>query len=815
MMNQNRPRFSWLMLALALLVCAAAPQATFAQQDAFQSDLFGDTAPPQGGDAKDALKYEARFVPAEAAPGEEVTLQLIATIADGWHTFSLTQTGFGGAPTVINVAEMGLLKPLGDGFSPSRAPNIEEKTLGDTQMRLEEYLGRVTFSRRFQIPADAPPGEVTVSGDIKHQVCSENLCLPGVTDFTAKLIVGRSSTPGETASGRKSFEHDSSLWTVLLSTDEAAPGETVKLKILAKIKEGWHTYGLDQTQPDGLGPYATAMQIQKRGNLTIDNDWTVDPKPHSANEPLFDGIAVLEHSGDVMWTRELTVPQDAKPGESITVGGQVAFQSCTEVSCVPPVAFMFEGKLKITDNPQGSQTALGVSEPIKGGLVAGFIEDMMAERAALRQEQQIFGNETYAAAEKDSQRSLGVYLTFAFLGGMILNIMPCVLPVIAIKVMSFVQQAGESRARILQLNIIYSLGVISVFLILATLAVFLGLGWGGLFQSANFNLIMACLVFAMGLSLLGVFEIPMPGMVGNAAASQHQEGLLGAFSTGVFATLLATPCSGPFLGSTLGWSISQPVHIVYLVWAMMGLGMASPYLVIGAFPAAVKWLPKPGNWMVRLKEFAGFVLMGTVIFIVHILQDDYTIPALVMLLGIALGLWMIGNLYDINSHIRHKNFVRTSALLLTGGICLFGYSLTLKSETELPWQPFSETALRSSLAENKTVLIDFSADWCLTCKRNEKFALNTRETLDLVNQHEVVTYYADYTGESPEIKRWLDKFKSISVPLTVIFPAGKPDDPIILRDLYTKNKLIDNLKQAVSDREPAATQMSATSSVRR
>src|SRR5690606_26116401 len=254
----------------------------------------------------------------------------------------------------------------------------------------------------------------------------------------------------------------------------------------------------------------------------------------------------------------------------------------------------------------------------------------------------------------DAGQSLGVYFLYAFLGGLILNVMPCVLPVVAIKVLSFVQQAGESRSRILALNVVYSLGILTVFMLLATLAVVLGIGWGGLFQREEFNLVMAGLVFAMGLSLLGVFEIPVPGFVGSAAGGAHREGLLGAYLTGIFATLLATPCSGPFLGVTLGWSVRQEVHVTYATWALMGLGMSFPYLLIGAFPAAIKFLPKPGTWMVRFKELAGLVLMGTVVFIITFLNETYTIPALVMLVGLALGLYMIGNLYDINSHIKRK-----------------------------------------------------------------------------------------------------------------------------------------------------------------
>ena len=229
--------------------------------------------------------------------------------------------------------------------------------------------------------------------------------------------------------------------------------------------------------------------------------------------------------------------------------------------------------------------------------------------------------------------------------------------------------------------------------------------------------------------------------------------------------------------------------------------MASPYLVFSVFPKAIAWLPKPGMWMVRFKEFSGIVLMGAVIFIISFLDESLTIPVLIMLLGITTGLWMIGSLYSHNSSYRQKMIVRTSALLLTAGICFFGYEMSQKSTDDLPWVPFNAQELKQLRNDNRTVLIDFSAEWCLTCKTNEKFALNTPETLEMIKKHNIVPMYADYTDYSPTIKEWLDTFKSVSIPLTVIFPANRPNKPIIIPDLYTQATLLEALKEAVE--EPA------------
>ena len=177
-----------------------------------------------------------------------------------------------------------------------------------------------------------------------------------------------------------------------------------------------------------------------------------------------------------------------------------------------------------------------------------------------------------------------------------------------------------------------------------------------------------------------------------------------------------------------------------------------------------------------------------------------------MLLGIAVGLWMIGNLYDINTRIRHKNFVRVAALLLTLLICWIGFSLTGESKHRLPWEPFSETRLAALRNQNKIVIVDFTADWCINCHVNEGAALNTKDTKELVVRNGVVPLLADFTSQSAEIKKWLGKFNQIGVPLTVIFPPGRESDPIVLRGIYSQETLLQKLKEAAQQPPNAQTQ---------
>jgi thiol:disulfide interchange protein len=245
-------------------------------------------------------------------------------------------------------------------------------------------------------------------------------------------------------------------------------------------------------------------------------------------------------------------------------------------------------------------------------------------------------------------------LGLAFVAGLILNVMPCVLPVIGLKIMSFVHQAGHHRGQVFLLNLWYVAGLMAVFLLLAVLTVQTGQGWGAHFQSTTFTIVMASIVFVCALSFLGVWEIPIPGFVGSSTASElaAKEGALGAFAKGVLTTVLATPCTGPFLVPAITWALSQPPVVVYAVFLAVGLGMASPYLVIGAFPQLVSRLPKPGPWMETFKQLMGFVLLGTVVFILNSFQSqpEYYVPVLAFLFGLWAACWWIGRSQASHSH---------------------------------------------------------------------------------------------------------------------------------------------------------------------
>jgi thiol:disulfide interchange protein DsbD len=441
-------------------------------------------------------------------------------------------------------------------------------------------------------------------------------------------------------------------------------------------------------------------------------------------------------------------------------------------------------------------------------------------------------------SDQGAGASMPMMMLFGFLGGLILNLMPCVLPVIGLKILSFVEQSGQDRSRVLLLNIWYSLGLLSVFMVLALLAIFLGLGWGQQFSSSVFNVVLAGIVFAMGLSFLGVWEIPIPGFVGSGKANDlaAKEGISGAFAKGAITTVLATPCTGPFLGTSLAWAVRQPPQLTLLLFLCVGLGMASPYLVIGMFPSLVRVLPKPGMWMETFKQSMGFVLLGTVVFLLTFIEWSLVVPTVAMLFGIWAACWWIGRTpytadFDIKARAWLGAATFTAAIALVSFTWLHGemsQRLTMLVDREmgqrlrngtgvevaqsghrLPWQPFSQESLKELTGEQKTVMVDFTADWCLICKTLEAGVLNTDSVKKVVDSNGVVPLLADWTSGDEEVSDMLELLGSKMVPVLAIFPAGRPNEPIVFRDPYTQQQLIDALEKAGPSKAAAGNEATA------
>jgi thiol:disulfide interchange protein len=316
----------------------------------------------------------------------------------------------------------------------------------------------------------------------------------------------------------------------------------------------------------------------------------------------------------------------------------------------------------------------------------------------------------------------------------------------------------------------------------------------------------------MALSFLGVWEIPIPGFVGSGKTGElaTREGAAGAFSKGVLATVLATPCSGPALGPVFGFTLNQPPAITYLLFACIALGMSAPYLLIGAFPKLIRFLPRPGAWMDTFKQLMGFVLLGTIVFLLSFTNRDYIVPAFAMMVGLWMACWWIGRT-PLTENLGKKLMAWGQGALVAGIVIVLAFTYLVPRNSNIPWQPFSQGELARLRAAGNTVLVEFTADWCLTCKYNLKTAIETDEVRRALEQNKIVPLLADYTNGSPEIKDMLASLQSKSIPLLAIFPADQPDQPIVLRDVITKGQLLGAIEQAGPSK--AGTQLTASRSL--
>ena len=415
--------------------------------------------------------------------------------------------------------------------------------------------------------------------------------------------------------------------------------------------------------------------------------------------------------------------------------------------------------------------------------------------------------------------SLFMALLYGFVGGLILNLMPCVLPVISLKIFGFIRQAGDAPGKILRHGLAFAGGIFAWFGGLALLIIILkSLGgqvtWAFQFQNPWFNLGISTVVFVFALNLFGVFEIVLPGKATGAldeAGSAH--GYWGSFFQGAFATLLATPCTAPFLGTALGFAFSQPAPVIAGMFASVATGMAFPYVLLSARPGWMKILPKPGAWMERLKQFMGFPLLATLIWLLWILHGqkgpDGVLWAACFLLCLAIAVWIYGAFCGPATKPQTRTVALLAALLIAlGGTYVFAVqkfavaapsSKVNQNGEGIPWVEFSQKSLDELLADGRAVFLDFTADWCISCKFNEKTAIDRPAVHAALERWQIVPMKADWTNANPEITAALAKFGRVGVPFYILYPPGRPDQPIILPEILTEQIVLDAIAKAIGE----------------
>jgi thiol:disulfide interchange protein/DsbC/DsbD-like thiol-disulfide interchange protein len=415
-----------------------------------------------------------------------------------------------------------------------------------------------------------------------------------------------------------------------------------------------------------------------------------------------------------------------------------------------------------------------------------------------------------SAADSPLSARLLIILGFAFLGGMILNLMPCVFPILSIKVMNFMEMSGHKPGQVRLHGLMFGSGVLLSFLVLAGLLLGLRaggqeLGWGFQLQNPAFIAFMTFLMFGLGLSLMGVFEIGN-SLINVAGKAGTNEGLRGSFFSGILATVLATPCTAPFMGTALGVAVTLPAVTALLVFLVLGLGMATPYVLLSMFPPLMKYLPKPGDWMETFKQVMAFPLFATAIWLMWVFGQQVGIDGLtrlmVGLLLFSIGIWIIHRWHHFKISSTTRLVSRSiAAFLMIGGLLFSAAADPVEPGTSsssnsygVDWQNFSTELVSDYREQDRIVFIDFTAAWCITCKANERIIFSSSEVKQKFNDLDVVMVKADWTNRNPEITRALESYGRNGVPLYVLY-NGTNSEPMILPEILSPGIVLNALNE--------------------
>lgn len=603
------------------------------------------------------------------------------------------------------------------------------------------------------------------------------------------------------------------------------------LTVQTTAAPGWHIYSPTQ----GAGGSPT--------KISVDASAIFEVGPFRLATPFVvvesTGFSLEELTGTADWIAPISVADADAPAdadaflETLEATGEVSALACSDGeggSCFPQnVEFSARFDAARDAAPiwaAASKLASAVSTAATVDADKTDKTDATVETAS---------SEPSPAAVKTSfaSRRFALLALYAFLGGLILNATPCVLPVIGLKIVSFFDQAGQNRSKALMLNVWYSLGVLLVFAALA----FAGVGLSFLFTRSLFQIVTSVVVFALALSMIGLWELQAPSFLGGRKSNEltSKEGGAGAFFKGFITTLLAIPCGAPLLSPTLDWAAETTrqgdVGLVVVVYLIVGLGMASPFLLAGAFPELLKFFPKPGAWMETFRKTMGYVLLIAVLWILYSAPLDYQLPTVALLFAIWFACWNVGrNQFEYGPGALKKKTVGWIVSTLVVAAAAFAsydfpgnpFETTLRSavekkmtrwalqaeqaglltrEKEKPWRLFDRASLDAELAAGRVVVVDFTADWCVNCKFLEKTILHAPEALDALAARGVVTMTADWTNQdarTPDataINELLDATGARQVPKLMFFDPADPENPVVLSGLYSRETFFETLEK--------------------
>lgn len=673
-------------------------------------------------------------------PGQTLWTAIRLKPTEGWHTYS-RWPGDSGDPTMIHQWTL----PEGASAGEIQWPVPTWLPFPGSDLVTFSYKGEVLLMVPVSVPADLAVERFQASAHVEWQVCDQ-ICLIGDTVVSLDLPVdGEALRPHP--QWASAFEQTRANLPV--------PADAHPLDALFAV--GGDRISFSVTSND------RAFADVTEAWFFPDQRRILDPGP-LRDVTLFPGLVQITHGQPRRMLTDLT-----------EVGGLLAVQRA-------------DGR-------------------IDGFLVKADVADVqgLAAIAAVAAEQQ-GGSSRFSGG--DSPVSLLIVLLSALAGGVILNLMPCVFPVLSIKVLNLTAKADASPAKHRIHGLMYTAGVIVAFLVLASVLLALraggeAVGWAFQLQSPWFVSLLVFVFFVMGLSLSGVYEFGtrLMGVGGSLTASG---GYSSSFFTGVLATVVASPCTAPFMGAALGFALSQSWLVAMLVFAFLGLGMALPFLILTFSPALMKFMPKPGQWMVTFKELMAFPMYAAALWLLWVLGMQTGVNGMVTVaaaaLALAMALWLLqkaslaaGSWRVVNRAISvvlilaALSVLRTPLLEARTG----GMAYDPDEEIDMAFEPFAAARVAELRQAGTPVLVNMTAAWCITCLANEQTTLSTARVKDAMEQYGVAYMKGDWTNQDPEISKVLDEFNRPSVPLYILYPGDPAAEPRILPQLLTPSIVID------------------------
>jgi len=765
-------------------------------------------------------------------PGRAFDIGLHFKLPEEWHIYWQNSGDSGQAPRPT------WSLPTGFTAGPLRFPIPTRHVAGPSDVPIVTNIlaGEPILLVRVAPPESVSTPKVTIGVKLRYLRCLET-CIIENESLSLELPVlpaGSEPKPANIelfARAERALPQTTSEYLTVNARTEPAtlvPGMPFELVVDVDIKRGFHVQSNKPTK-DFLIP--TGLFLERIEDVLYKD--VVYPPGKTRTLPVLGTVSEYAGKLTVRVPGELDAAAKSPPPG---LGGLLKYQACNEKgNCFSPTAIAFSttgavaGEVRIgnaktpsseptevvaaSTAPNDGERQTGTNEPGDAGNAGAIDAPVDGEQAATTAPAGtgVAGSSTLdgdALANADElTQFLGRFGTIGllfgcFIYGLFINATPCVLPLLSIKVLGFVRQAHESRRRTFALAIAFGAGVIIFFILLGLLA---AQGMNVL-QYPAAVIALGAIVTALALSMLGVYTLQVPTAATKLDAAIQQEGMMSSFGKGALAPVLGFACTGPLMAAAFGWATKQPAEMAVLAFVFMGLGMASPYIILGAKPNWLSFLPRPGPWMITFERIMGFLLLGMVVWMIHPLIAHLGAEGLewtlVFLVAVSFACWLVGRVsFTMSTAQRWRYRGGAAAIVAIAGLLIYAPG---DSSNGIPWQPWSPEAVQAAVQAGHPVFVDFTAAYCTVCKTNKGIAINKREVFDKVQSCGMVAFQGDFTQGDEKIFQLLQQYDRAGVPLNLIYRAGKPDAPLVLRPQLTKSYLLDKLDEVCSARTAAA-----------